>query len=215
VRHREALEDLAERASLEPGRPECSDEIADLAQGTLEQAHRLPRPLLGRRVGGERALEHLQLGQRGENVLHRAVVHIEHDALQLPLAGGGQAPRGGPGLGVAILGHGRRDATSCGSRSAANPSAAPIASAIATRTPPSTLAARSPIATPAPANAPAVQDRRGTRACSTIPTAAAPNTSARTRSRPPRARKTACAASAQTTPDAVAARVRCQPRLPP
>src|SRR5207302_4893897 len=136
--------------------PEGSDAMPDLAQRTLEQAHRLPRPLLGRRIRGERALEHLQLGQRGENVLHRAVVHIEHDALQLPLDGREQAPRGGPGLGVAILGHARRDATSCGSRSAANPSTAPIARAIATRTPPCSVTARSPIATPAPANAPAV-----------------------------------------------------------
>ncbi len=156
VLHREALDDLAERAPLEPGRPECPDEIADLAQRTLEQAHRLPRPLLGRRVRGERALEHLQLGQRGEDVLYRAVVHVEHDALQLPLAGREQAPRSGPGLGVAIRRHVRRDATSCGSRSAANPSTAPTASAIATRTPPCSVTARSPIATPAPANAPAV-----------------------------------------------------------
>src|ERR1051325_1572614 len=156
VLHREALDDLAERAALEPGRPECPDEIADLAQRALEQAHRLPRPLLGGRIRGERALEHLQLGQRGENVLYRAVVHVEHYALQLALAGREQAPRGGPGLGVAKLGHARRDATSCGSRSATNPSTAPIASAIATRTPPWKLTARSPIATPAPANAPAV-----------------------------------------------------------
>src|SRR5437660_866078 len=33
------------------------------------------------------ALEHLELRQSGENVLYRPVVHVEHDALQLALAG--------------------------------------------------------------------------------------------------------------------------------
>src|SRR5205823_3763673 len=84
----------------------------------------------------------------GEDVLDRPVVHVEHDALQLPLTGREEAPRGGAGLGVPNVGH-RGSARS--TRSATKPSAAPIARAMATRTPPSIVTARSPIATPAPA----------------------------------------------------------------
>src|SRR5881275_683210 len=84
---REAFDDLAELAPLEPGRAEGADEIADLAERALEQPHRLAGTLRGGRVRRERALEHLELRQSGENVLYRPVVHVEHDALQLALAG--------------------------------------------------------------------------------------------------------------------------------
>ena len=52
----------------------------------FQQLHRLPGPLLRRGISGERAVEHLELGQGREDVLHRPVVHVEHDPLQLPLA---------------------------------------------------------------------------------------------------------------------------------
>ena len=57
----------------------------------LEEAHRLAYALLGRGVRRERALQHLQLRQSGEDVLHGTIVHIEHDALELALARGEQA----------------------------------------------------------------------------------------------------------------------------
>src|SRR2546426_1225246 len=101
----EALDDLAQFAPLEPGGPEGADEVADLAERALEQQYRLTGALRGGRVPCERTLEHLQLGQSGENVLHRPVVHVEHDALQLALAGGEQASRRGTSLGVSNLGH--------------------------------------------------------------------------------------------------------------
>src|SRR2546428_806339 len=151
-----ALDDLAQFAALEPGGAEGADEVADLAERALEQLHRLPGALRGGRVRRERTLEHLELRQGGENVLYRPVVHVEHDALQLALAGREEAPRGGASLGVPNLGHPRPGGSACWIRSATNPSAAPTASAMATRTPPSGVAARRPMATPAPANAPAV-----------------------------------------------------------
>src|SRR6266480_2642736 len=126
----ESLDDLAQLAPLEPGGAEGADEIADLA---------------------ERALEQLELRQGGEDVLHRPVVHVEHDALQLALTGCEEAPRGGARLGVPNLGHPRPGGSARWIRSATNPSPAPSASAMATRTPPSTVAARRPMATPAPA----------------------------------------------------------------
>src|SRR6266550_3639663 len=152
----ESLDDLAQLASLEPGGAEGADEIADLAKRALEQLHRLQGALRGGRVPREGALEHLELRQGGEDVLHRPVVHVEHDALQLALTGCEEAPRGGARLGVPNLGHPRPGGSARWIRSATNPSAAPSASAMATRTPPSTVAARRPMATPAPANAPAV-----------------------------------------------------------
>src|SRR6184192_1509641 len=82
-----ALDDLAQFAALEPGGAEGADEVADLAERPLEQPHRLAGALRGGRVRRERALEHLELRQSGENVLYRPVVHVEHDALQLALAG--------------------------------------------------------------------------------------------------------------------------------
>src|SRR2546426_955863 len=151
-----ALDDLAQFAALEPGGAEGADEVADLAERALEQPHRLPGALRGGRVRRERTLEHLELRQGGENVLYRPVVHVEHDALQLALTGREEAPRGGASLGVPNLGHPRPGGSACRIRSATNPSAAPTASAAATRTPPSGVAARRPMATPAPANAPAV-----------------------------------------------------------
>src|SRR6267142_6844325 len=152
----EALDDLAQLTPLEPGGTEGADEVADLAERALEQLHRLTGALRGGRVPRERTLEHLQLGQSGENVLHRPVVHVEHDALQLALAGREQASRRGASLGVPNLGHIRPGGNARSIRSAANPSAAPSAKAMATRIPPWMLTARSPIATPAPAKAPAV-----------------------------------------------------------
>src|SRR5437867_3990695 len=153
----EALDDLTQFAPLEAGRPEGADEVADLAERALQQPHRLTGALRGRRVRREGALEHLELRQGGEDVLHRPVVHVEHYALQLALARREEAPRGSASLGVPNLCHGRRPGGSARSmRSAANPSAAPSASAMATRMPPWMLTARSPIATPAPATAPAV-----------------------------------------------------------
>src|SRR5881628_3490666 len=151
-----ALDDLAQFAALEPGGAEGADEVANLAERALEQPHRLPGALRGGRVRRERALEHLELRQGGENVLYRPVVHVEHDALQLALAGREQAPRGGASLGVPNLGHPRPGGSARWIRSATNPSAAPTASAAATRRPPSGVAARRPMATPAPANALAV-----------------------------------------------------------
>src|SRR2546422_218334 len=153
---REAFDDLAQLAPLEPGGAEGADEIADLAERALEQPHRLAGALRGGRVRRERALEHLELRQSGENVLYRPVVHVEHDALQLALAGREEAPRGGASLSVPNLGHPRPGGNARWIRPATNPSAAPSASAMATRTPPSGVAARRPMATPAPANAPAV-----------------------------------------------------------
>src|SRR6266498_3329712 len=90
----ESLDDLAQLAPLEPGGAEGADEIADLAERALEQLHRLPGALRGGRVRRERTLEHLELRQGGEDVLHRPVVHVEHDALQLALTGREEAPRG-------------------------------------------------------------------------------------------------------------------------
>src|SRR6185437_16698383 len=75
----EALDDLAQLAPLEPRGAEGADEVADLAERALQQPYRLPGALRGGRVRRERTLEHLQLGQGGENVLYRAVVHVEHD----------------------------------------------------------------------------------------------------------------------------------------
>src|SRR5207247_10281917 len=98
----------------------------------------------------------LARGLGGEHVLYRAVGQVEHDARPLALAGREQAPRGGASLGVPNLGHPRPGGSARWIRSATNPSAAPIARAAATRTPPSIVTARSPMATPAPANAPAV-----------------------------------------------------------
>src|SRR5437762_570176 len=146
----------AQLAALESGRPEGADEVADLAERALQQPHRLTGALRGRRVRREGALEHLELRQGGEDVLDRPVVHVEHDALQLALAGREEAPRGGAGLGLPQLGHPRLGGSARSTRSATKPSAPPIARAMATRTPPSIVTARSPIATPAPANAPAV-----------------------------------------------------------
>src|SRR5438876_6833502 len=111
VLDREPLDDLPPRAALEAGRAERAEEVAALAQGPLEQAHRLAHPLLGRGIRGERALEHLELRQRGEDVLHRAVVHVEHDALQLALARRQEAPRRGAGIRVALI----HDGVRCGS----------------------------------------------------------------------------------------------------
>src|SRR5438034_1544482 len=161
LRHRlvldgEALDDLTQLAALEAGRPEGPDEVADLAERALEEPDGLAGALRGRRVRGEGALEHLELRQGGEDVLDRPVVHVEHDALQLALAGREEAPRGGAGLGISTLGHPRPGGSARWIRSATNPSPAPIARAMATRTPPSGVAARRPMATPAPANAPAV-----------------------------------------------------------
>src|SRR5882762_3323194 len=190
--HGEALDDLAQLAPLEARGAEGADEVANLAEGTLEQPHGLAGALGGGGVRRERALEHLQLGQRGEDVLDRAVVHVEHDALQLALTGREQAPRRGARLGVSNFGHTRPRGNARSIRSAANPSVAPIASAMATRTPPSMLTARSPIATPA-----------------------APRTSACTRSWFPSARATPCARMAQTTPEIVAATVFWRPGTPP
>src|SRR5882762_2198605 len=101
----EALDDLAQLAPLEPGGAEGADEVADLAERALQQLYRLAGALRGGRVRRERTLEHLKLGQGGENVLYRAVVHVEHDALQLALAGREQASRRGASLGVSNLGH--------------------------------------------------------------------------------------------------------------
>src|SRR5881296_1827699 len=151
-----ALDDLAQFAALEPGGAEGADEVANLAERPLEQPHRLPGALRGGRVRRERALEHLELRQGGENVLYGPVVHVEHDALQLALTGREEAPRGGASLSVPNLGHPRPGGSARWIRSATNPSAAPIARAAATRTPPSIVTARRPMATPAPANAPAV-----------------------------------------------------------
>src|SRR5260221_34496 len=92
----EALDDLAQLTPLEPGGTEGADEVADLAERALEQLHRLTGALRGGRVPRERTLEHLQLGQSGENVLHRPVVHVEHDALQLALTGREHPPRRRP-----------------------------------------------------------------------------------------------------------------------
>src|SRR5207244_13006892 len=90
-----AREDLAQFAALEPGGAEGADEVANLAERPLEQPHRLPGALRGGRVRRERALEHLELRQGGENVLYGPVVHVERDALQLPATGRGAAPRAG------------------------------------------------------------------------------------------------------------------------
>src|SRR6267378_3855934 len=105
VLDREALDDLTQLAPLEPGGAEGADEVADLAERALQQLYRLAGALRGGRVRRERTLEHLKLGQGGENVLYRAVVHVEHDALQLALAGREQASRRGASLGVSNLGH--------------------------------------------------------------------------------------------------------------
>src|SRR5690348_16277850 len=156
VLDRKPLDDLAQRAPLETGRAEGADEVADLAERTLEQAHRLAYPLLGRGVRRQRALEYLELRQRGKDVLDRAVVHVEHDALQLALTRREQPSGRGVSLCVPQLGHARVRGSARSIRSAAKPSTPPRTSAIATRTPPSMVTARSPIATPAPAKAPAV-----------------------------------------------------------
>src|SRR5207247_1906852 len=144
-------------AILNAAQPEVSPLHAHvLFARELERPHRLAGALRGGRVRRERALEHLELRQGGENVLYRPVVHVQHDALQLALTGREQAPRGGASLGVPNLGHPRPGGSARWIRSATNPSAAPIARAAATRTPPSTVTARRPMATPPPANAPAV-----------------------------------------------------------
>src|SRR5437867_7813917 len=153
---REAFDDLAQFAPLEPRGAEGADEVADLAERALEQPHRLAGALRGRRVRRERAPGHLEPRQGGGNVLYRPAVHVEHDALQLALTGREQAPRGGAGLGISTLGHPRPGGSARWIRSATNPSAAPIARAMATRTPPSGVAARRPMATPAPPHPPAV-----------------------------------------------------------
>ena len=72
----EPFDDGAERPPLEAGRAKCADEVADLAQGAFQQAHRLPRALLRGWVGRERSLEHLELGQCREDVLYRPIVHV-------------------------------------------------------------------------------------------------------------------------------------------
>src|SRR5213080_2933610 len=146
-----SLDDLAQFTPLESGGAERADEVADLAERALKQPHRLSGSLRGRRARRERTLQHLELRQGGEDVLYRPVVHVEHDALQLALAGREQAPRSGASLGVTKLGHLRMsDGSALSIRSATNPSAAPRARAMATRMPPWMLTARSPIATPAP-----------------------------------------------------------------
>src|SRR5438552_13980386 len=141
---REAFDDLAELAPLEPGRAEGADEIADLAERALEQPHRLAGALRGGRVRRERALEHLELRQSGENVLYRPVVHVEHDALQLALAGREGAPRGGASPGVPNPGHPRPSVRARWIRSATNPSAALITSDSSTHTHSSGSAALKP-----------------------------------------------------------------------
>src|SRR5205823_3402269 len=88
VRHRE----------LDARGPEGADEVADLAERALQQAGRLLDALLRRGVPRHGALEHLELRQGGEDVLHRPVVHVEHDPLELPLARGEEAARGGAAL---------------------------------------------------------------------------------------------------------------------
>ena len=96
VLHGEALQHRAQRPALEPWRAEGADEVADLAQRPFQQpAGLLQAPALGG-ILGKRPVDQLEVGERGEEVLHRAVVHVEHDALQVPLAGGEQAPRGRP-----------------------------------------------------------------------------------------------------------------------
>src|SRR5207244_3883548 len=151
-----ALDDLAQFAALEPGGAEGADEVADLAERPLEQPHRLAGALRGGRGRRERAPEHLGPRQSGEKVLYPPPVHVEAEALQLPPPRRQPAPRGGASLGVPNLGHPRPGGSARWIRSATNPSAAPTASAAATRRPPSGVAARRPMATPAPANAPAV-----------------------------------------------------------
>ena len=100
VLDREPFDDLAKRAPLEARGPEGADEVADLAEGALEQSDRLLDALLRRGVARDGALDHLQLRQRGEDVLHGPVVHVEHDALELPLARGEEAARRGAALSV-------------------------------------------------------------------------------------------------------------------
>ena len=153
---REALDDLAERASLEPWWPEGADEVADLAERPLQQSHGLADALRSGRVVGESPLQHLQLRQCREDVLHRPVVHVQDDALQLALTGREKPSGSGPSLGIPQLRHARPEGRARVIRSAAKASTAPIASAIATRTPPSSVVARRPSATPAPATAPPV-----------------------------------------------------------
>ena len=91
----EVFDDLPERAPFEAGRPKRSDEVPDLFERALEQADGFLGALRRSRVAGEGAFEHLELGESRKNVLHRPVVHVEHDALQLPLARREEAPRGG------------------------------------------------------------------------------------------------------------------------
>src|SRR6266567_1225117 len=57
----EAFDDLTQLAPLEPGRAEGANEVADLAERTLEQPHRLRGALRCGRVRGERALEYLKV----------------------------------------------------------------------------------------------------------------------------------------------------------
>src|SRR5439155_22467793 len=93
VLDRETLDDRAEGPPLEPWGPERPDEVPDFPERALKQTHRLPGALLRGWVWRERAHEDLELGQRREDVLDGAVVHVEHDALELTLAGREQAPR--------------------------------------------------------------------------------------------------------------------------
>src|SRR6266540_1301362 len=175
VLHGEPLDDLSEGAPLEARGAERPDEIADLTERALEQPHGLRGALLGRRVGAERALEHLELGQGGEEVLHRSVVHVEHDPLQLPLARREEASRSGADLSVPGLRHGPR------------------------RRPPSRSTPAGPGDRPAPrtrdcaprpaARTPARRGRRGTATC---PTATRSRGGAARRGRRPRCCRSSC-----------------------
>src|SRR3989449_7780579 len=100
-------------------------------------------------------------------------------------------------------------------RSAAKPSSAPMASATPARIASFTVYTLRPSATPAPANAPAVKERTGTRDCSMMADAVVPRITAATTLPPPIAPRTAWATSTHTTPLSAATLALCRPGTPP
>ncbi len=94
--HDEPLEDGAEVPPLEAGGAEDADQRSDLAQRALEELDRLLRAPLRLGERGELAGQQLEMRDRREEVLHRTVVHVEHDALELALPGRQESEGGAP-----------------------------------------------------------------------------------------------------------------------
>jgi hypothetical protein len=108
VLQEQLIHELAQRAMLELRGAEGADEGAHLGEPVLEQLPDAVLALQNLRVDVGRALQRgfheVQLRKGRIHVLHRAIVDVEEDALELPLGDGEHATRGAnlarPGVGA-------------------------------------------------------------------------------------------------------------------